>query len=105
MNNMMHIEAQDYWVKVVEMLQQNWALIEDTESGTVIIYFIDDHGGVWDEIEYKSEGEAKSALEINYFKHYDSDPKLKSFLRVPSPPYHKTTHPNGAIYSSGQFWI
>jgi hypothetical protein len=36
-------------VKVVEMLQQNWALIEDEVAGAVRVYFISDTSGVFDE--------------------------------------------------------
>lgn len=34
------IHSRDYWVKVIEMLQQNWALIDpEYEKGQVRIYF------------------------------------------------------------------
>ena len=99
-----HIEASDYWVKVVEFLQQNWALIESTTSSGVRVYFVGDTSGVFDELSFHSEGEAIEALKQNGFDHYASDEKLQSFLHPPLPPFHKEPHPNGPIYSSGRYW-
>jgi hypothetical protein len=36
------IQSTDYWIKVVEMLQQNWALIEAVKPEGVCVYFISD---------------------------------------------------------------
>lgn len=44
------IQSQDYWVKIVEMLQQNWALIEETEDDKVVVYFISRTSTVFDEL-------------------------------------------------------
>lgn len=49
MNEPVTIHSTDFWVKVVEMLQQNWALIEDEVAGAVRVYFISDTSGVFDE--------------------------------------------------------
>jgi hypothetical protein len=98
------IKASDYWVKVVEFLQQNWALIEPTTSSGVRVYFAGDTSGVFDELSFNSEEEAIQALKRNGFRHYASDEKLQSFLHPPLPPFHQAPHPNGPIYSSGQFW-
>jgi hypothetical protein len=35
MSDVVEINCDDFWVKVVEMLQQNWALIEPVPSGGV----------------------------------------------------------------------
>ena len=48
MNEPVKIQSDDYWFKVVEMLQQNWALIEPSASRVTV--FIRDAGGVFDEI-------------------------------------------------------
>jgi hypothetical protein len=98
------IKSEDYWVKLVEMLQQNWALIEPTLSDGVIVYFIDDLGGVFDEIDFSSEKEASLSLRYNGFQRYAESPKFQSFLRTPSVPFSRSRHPNGSIYSSGRFW-
>ncbi len=40
------IQNRDLWLKIVDMLQQNWALIEeDPEAGGVTVYFVRDGSG------------------------------------------------------------
>ena len=47
------IRSRDFWVKVVEMLQQNWALIdEDADAKGYTVYFIDDLGRVFDRMRF-----------------------------------------------------
>ena len=98
------IESDDFWVKVVEMLQQNWALIEPVPSGGVCVYFISDASGVFDEIAFPSTAKAIFALTRSGFRCYAKKQKLQSFLSPPSAPFHRHPHPNGLIYSSGRFW-
>lgn len=105
MKETVSIKSNDFWVKVVEMLQQNWALIEKNPEGGVCVYFIGDTSGVFDELSFQSTDEAVGALQRNGFKLFADDAKLQSFLRPPEPPYHRQPHPNGPIYSSGRFWI
>lgn len=97
------IQSTDFWVKVVEMLQQNWALIEDETPG-VRVYFISDTSGVFDEIAFPSASSAKEALGKNGFRRLADSADLQSFLRPPSAPFRRSAHPNGPIYSSGRFW-
>ena len=104
MSDVVEINCDDFWVKVVEMLQQNWALIEPVPSGGVCVYFISDTSGVFDEIAFPSEEEALSALQRNGFRRYADDQKLQSFLRPPPALFHHHSHPNGPIYSSGRYW-
>jgi len=47
------LQSGDFWVKIVEMLQHNWALIEP-QGDKVTVYFLHDLGGVFDEIPYSS---------------------------------------------------
>jgi hypothetical protein len=94
----------EFWVKVVEMLQQNWALIEDDERGGTRVYFINDTGGVFDEMGFSSVSAAVEALGKNGFRRFAANPELQSFLRPPSSPFRRSTHPNGPIYSSGRFF-
>jgi len=98
------IKSDDFWVKVVEMLQQNWALIEPMPDSGVCIYFISDTSGVFDEITFPSEDDAIAGLRRNGFKNYADEESLQSFLRPPSAPFHRDQHPNGPIYSSGRYW-
>ena len=103
MNEPVTIESRDYWFTVVEMLQQNWALIEPRDQ-SVMIYFMSDTSGVFDEMTFDSSVEAESALRLNGFTRFTDDPRAASFLRRPDPPFHRHPHPNGPIYSSGRFW-
>ena len=49
------IQSTDYWIKVVEMLQQNWALIEAVKPEGVCVYFISDTSGVFDQMSFADE--------------------------------------------------
>ena len=104
MNEPVPIQSTDFWVKVVEMLQQNWALIQPHSAGGVRAYFISDTSGVFDEMAFGSEADAAEALQRNSFHRYADALDLRSFLRPPSAPFHRHPHPNGPIYSSGRFW-
>jgi hypothetical protein len=103
MSDSVIIESRDYWFKVVEMLQQNWALIEPAASG-VTVYFINDTSGVFDEMPFPSMTVAADALRLNGFNRFADDRRASAFLRVPPPPFYRQPHPNGLIYSSGRFW-
>jgi hypothetical protein len=103
MNDTVAIQSHDYWFKVVEMLQQNWALI-DSDSAGVVVYFFGDTGGVFDELRFPSTEEAAHALRRNGFRRYADDASASSSLRRPEPPFARRVHPNGPIYSSGRFW-
>jgi hypothetical protein len=99
------IAGKDFWFKIVDFLQQNWALIEKPdESETCKIYFVHDESGVFDQIEYPNIEEAERALRRNGFELYDKDPDAQRFIFPPKPPYYRDKHPNGNIYSSGRFW-
>ena len=97
------IISRDYWFKIVEFLQQNWALIDPNESG-VIVWFFEDTSGVFDEMMFPSVHEAEDALRRNGFRRHAEDRKAQKFIGVPKPPFHRQPHPNGVIYSSGRFW-
>jgi hypothetical protein len=105
MSEVVEISHDDFFVKVVEMLQQNWAIIEPVSSTGVCVYFVSDTSGVFDEISFSSEVAAIAALKRNGFNRYADDLKLQSFLLPPLAPFHRYSHPNGLIYSSGRFWV
>jgi hypothetical protein len=88
---------------VIEMLQQNWALMDEA-AAVVTVYFVSDTSGVFDELKFASAAEAEQALRLNGFRRYAEDPRAASFLRCPEPPFTARPHPNGPIYSSGRFW-
>lgn len=99
------IESADYWVKVIEMLQQNWALVDFEKSKRAHVFFINDLSCVFDEMTFPSVAEANTALKQNGFRRYSEDSEMQSFLTPPPAPFHIGSHPNGKIYSSGRFWV
>lgn len=99
------IDSRDYWFKIVDFLQQNWALIDREESGSVIVWFFGDTAGVFDELRLPSEDAARLALIRNGFRRLADDSDSQVFLRPPEPPFRRVAHPNGPIYSSGRFWV
>ena len=77
----MEILSKDYWFKVVEMLQQNWALIEPSQSGKSCVgYFIGGTSDVFDQFEFAEIAEAEKQLRINRFAKYEDDEKAKKFI-------------------------
>lgn len=98
------IASRDFWVKIVEFLQQNWALIDEKSDGSCVAHFIGDTSGVFDRVEFRTSAEAIEALERNGFRRFARAPDLAKFLCPPESPFHWRDHPNGRIYSSGRFW-
>lgn len=103
-NPVIAINSQEYWVKVVGMLQQNWALINQNGDGACTVFFISDDSGVFDQLAFRSLNEAHKALGANGFTRFLASGNLQSLLVPPPPPFHEGGHPNGKIYSSGRFW-
>lgn len=99
------IGSRDYWFKVVEFLQQNWALIDSQDSGSVKVWFFGDDSGVFDELDFKSQIEASDALWRNGFRRFTDDAESRKLLRPPAPPFVRRPNPNGPIYSGGRFWM
>ena len=104
MTEALQIIGDDLWVKIVEMLQQNWAAIEPDAVAGVRVLFINDTSDVFDEMTFTSEAEAIAGLTRNGFRRFADAPDLQSFLCAPRPPFRPGRHPSGAIYSSGRFW-
>jgi hypothetical protein len=100
------IESRDYWLKIVGMLQHNWALIdEDPRRAGVTVYFVHDGSGVFDRMQFDSKQSAGRSLHYNGFRRYaEEDEDLKTHIKPPEPPFTEGHHPNGKIYSSGRYW-
>lgn len=99
------ISSREYWFKVIEMLQQNWALIDkDAESDAWTVFFINDASGVFDRVRFPTVEAATRALQRNGFADFAKDKEAQKFIAPPSPPYYEAQHPNGPIYSSGRYW-
>lgn len=100
-----NIQSRDYWFKIVDFLQQNWALIESVDTGAGrTVFFIDDTSGVFDKLEFTSVEKAEAELSNNGFSRFAEDNEAQCFIAAPEPPFYESTHPNGNIYSSGRFW-
>jgi hypothetical protein len=104
MEKNIEIRSREFWVKIIEMLQQNWAIVEQIRVERCKVYFISDTSGVFDELEFHSKSEAFEALRKNGFFQYANDKNIQNFIIPPNPPFHRSSHPNGKIYSSGRFW-
>jgi hypothetical protein len=98
------IESRDYWFKVVDFLQQNWALCDIRPSAEVTVWFIGDTSGVFDELCFPTAEDAQLALRRNGFSRYVDDQRAQQMFAPPGPPFIRRSHPNGPIYSSGRFW-
>ncbi len=103
-NNPVQINSRDFWFKVVENLQQNWALIDDVRADCSIVYFVHDGSGVFDRLSFNNSENAMQALRRNGFSRFAEDKSAKDFLAPPEAPFFEASHPNGPIYSSGRFW-
>ncbi len=96
--------AEDPWFKVVDMLQHNWAVIIQSVS-PVLVVFYGDTRGIFDELEFESVEKAEASLSRNGFSKYRSDDKATEIVGLPRGEFHDRPHPNGPIYSSGRFWV
>jgi len=92
-----------YWFKVVDFLQQNWAVVTHDDLGAKIMFFSDDPG-IFDEMNFKSVSEAEQALMRNGFGLFDENPDAHAFIAKPSGEFHERGHPSGRIYSNGAYW-
>jgi hypothetical protein len=101
---MIEIQSRDYWFKIVDFLQQNWALIDKIDDTKVTVFFLNDLSGVFDSIDFASMADAEAGLLANGFKRLADDSKAQQMLAEPHPPFIKRNHPNGKIYSSGRYW-
>jgi hypothetical protein len=99
-----HISSTNYWFKVVEFLQTNWALVEELDDARTRVTFIDDTSGAFDDIEFPTLEHAVGGLVRNGFDLYSQATDVHKFLRPPPPPFFVVSHVNGPIYSSGRFW-
>ena len=97
-------DSLDYWFKTVAMLQNNWSLIDRQPDGTVVVSFINDASGLFDSLSFNTLNEAESGLKRNGFKRFADDLDAQKFISPPKTPFQPAQHPNGTIYSSGEYW-
>ena len=98
------IKNRDYWMKVVDFLQHNWALIDD-QPGGARVWFVHDLSGVFDDMYFADRHAAEQALTRNGFERFRDLSGYSASLQPPEPPFETDQHPNGRIYSSGRLWV
>lgn len=101
---LLKIQSNQYWYKIVEFLQTNWALIDEQANGTARVWFINDNSGVFDSMFFETLEAAVDGLMNNGFDLFSENPDAAKFLTPPEGPYKREPHPNGHIYSEGKFW-
>ena len=87
--NAVSIGSRDYWFKIVDFLQHNWALVDETAAGATI-WFVGDTSGVFDKIECPSAHDAEAALIRNGFRRFADDASASVIMTPPAPPFHET---------------
>ncbi len=91
------------WFKIVEFLQQNWAVTVERENDVLVVFY-GDTCGVFDEIIFDSIDMAEQALQQNGFAKFMDDREAQDFIALPCGKFTEEPHPNGRIYSSGRYW-
>jgi len=120
------ISKLDWWVKPVEMLVHNWALIEESQTGTgtVTVYFFHDKGktkgggttrnpysfadtrhmaAIVDSLEFESIEHAKYALKSNGFRRLTTAPGPWQGSEPEGDFYDARPYEVG-IYSKAGYW-
>ena len=115
------IISHDWWVKVLEMLQHNWALIEELD-GKYIVYFFHDLGttkrfpkeytlrqlrnrcAVVDSLEFDSLEDAQGALRRNDFERLEENPGPWDGYQ-PHGNFYDARGGEEGIYSKAGYWV
>jgi len=114
------IHSREWWIKVLGMLQHNWALIEEGADGSAAVYFFHDgeagmgcYGysraqlkgryAIVDSLDFESVQLAKEALSRNGFRLYGADELLGSDVKPQGNFFDVRTMEEG-IYSTLGNW-
>ena len=119
------INSTEWWVKPVDMLCHNWALIESYSIGVSTVYFFHDQGttkggseirnpfrqfkqsngyiAVVDSLEFDSLAKAKAGLLSNRFKMLSKYPGPWTGCE-PIGQYFDARKYETGIYSNGEYW-
>ncbi len=85
------LDTTDWWVKVLAMLEHNWAVIADNELGGTTVYFFHDGGmtknslpynykaakemiAIVDSLDFESRDQAKASLSTNSYSRLKDNP-------------------------------
>lgn len=82
--------AENQWFKIVEFLQQNWAVVIKLEDDVLVVFY-GDTCGVFDEMSFPTRDEDEHALRRNGFSRFLEDKRAQEFIGLPrgdgySPP-------------------
>ena len=114
------IQSREWWIKVLGMLQHNWALIEEDAYGAATAYFFHDgevgmgcYGytrqqlkgryAIVDSLNFKSVQLAKDALSRNGFRLHGDDERLGSDVK-PRGNFYDVRAMEEGIYSKQNNW-
>ncbi len=93
--------ASSFWLKVLDMLVENWAFIEEIGPRSLVVFCLG-NGGIFDELEFHSRPAAEAALSRNGFVLYT--PRENYAIRPPACALFLYESENRGVYSSGRFW-
>ena len=120
----LNIAIRDWWVKPIEMLVHNWALIEESSPGTITVYFFHDEGSVKgggeqpspyrlseiqglvavvDSLDFQSQADAVAGLRDNGFRRLAKYPGPWQGMEPVGDFYDARPYEPG-IYSKGGYW-
>jgi hypothetical protein len=114
------IQSREWWIKVLGMLQHNWALIEEGADGSATVYFLHDCGlnmapngyslkqlkgrsAIVDSLDFDSVQLAKDALSRNGFRVHGDDERLGSDVKPRGNFYDVRPFEDG-VYSRQSNW-
>ena len=114
------IKSREWWIKILGMLQHNWALIEEFESGAAIVYFFHDKGetigfnayslgqlkgrcAIVDSLEFESVQLAEEGLLRNGFMLHRAGEMLGSDVK-PSGNFFDSRATEEGVYSTQGHW-
>ena len=98
------IDASAVWIKVVGMLQQNWAFIHETRESFTEVLFFDDASRIFDKVVCRDTATAINDLKRNGFFKYVDDPSYAEFIALPCSPIVMERMHRRPTYSSGEYW-
>lgn len=81
------IKSTNYWFKIDEFLQANWALIEESEDAKATIFLIGATSEIFDEIHVQTLERAVDELVDNGYELYSEATQLHKCLQPPCSPF------------------
>ena len=95
-------KLEEWYVKPIEMLSNNWAYIKKDECE---VNFVRDIGVVFDSIKFDSIGTAHKALLKNGFIKLITDEEALKYIIPPEIIVDAGEYSREPIYSTGEYWI